>query len=413
MPRPLPKRYLAIVALLLVATNAHAQQGPQLENWPEWVQEAMQTESRRMKFRKVVTSDESLHIKLPGKPEVPEAFDGGWYFASDIKANSPLECYIWNQSMDLATLANFLAESNIEALANTHGAVTERQVFHTESGAIASMPYLALEWMYVVQAEPQPLAAFTKVRVATKGDVSFGCAHNYLGYRETFAKAFAEFVTTAEYEDATATPYYEEIAQLEMNGVGTGIAYTSYTADAEGDIKVYYVDSSLVAVDPSTVVATDSYTITYSMDDGELINAYSINVENGEISSDLSLERDDAGTWIVSGTTQGKSLNREIDASLSPASELRQLEIARNLFAGDKTTDNALVWVPSIDPTRLLETTITRDDAEVERQAVLVLGPVSYTGRFDEDGNMVESDMQIGPVTINIRRIWSAGSLSR
>ena len=47
--------------------------------------------------------------------------------------------------------------------------------------------------------EDQLMVGFTKVRAATKGEVSLVCAHNYLGYRETFADAFGEFITSAEY----------------------------------------------------------------------------------------------------------------------------------------------------------------------------------------------------------------------
>jgi hypothetical protein len=147
--------------------------------------------------------------------------------------------------------------------------------------------------------------------------------------------------------------------------------------------------------------------------DGALINAQSIGVENGEITSRLSLERGENDVWVSSGTLQGKEISTEIDGTLTPASELEQIALTKDLFAGEETSASALIWAADIDPTRFMETTITRDDADVTRQAILTLGPLNITGRFDEDGNMRDAAMAVGPVSIEIRRLWSNGSLDR
>lgn len=412
MPRPLPPLLLiTLIALLLASPVTRAQHDP-LSGWPDWVRDSMQAESRRMKFRAVATPDDALRSKLPGKPADPEAFDGGWYFASDIKAQSPLECYIFTGSMDLASLANLMAETNIETITDTHGPLVTRQIFHTGSGEVAGMPYLALEWLYTVKSETQNMVAFTKVRAATKGEVSIACAHNYLGYRDTFARAFAEFVSNAEYADDTPAPYFEEIAQIDVTGLGTGVAYNSYTIDEDGDIKMYAVESSLMATDPATLITSDSYSITYSTPNGQLINAIDISLENGEITSDLRLELNDDDLWVSSGTLQGKTFEAVLDGARSPTSELQQIDMARELFSGDETTKTAHLWIPGIDPSRLLESTMTRD-ATAEQQAIMTMGPMTATGRFDDEGLLEESDMTIGPVTINLRRIWTNGSFSR
>ncbi len=304
-----------------------------------------------------------------------------------------------------------IAEANIEAVAGSRDNVGNRRVFHVGAGEVAGLPYLALEWIYTVEQNGQSMVGFTKVRAATKGERAFVCNHNYLGYRETFATAFTEFVTGTEVDDGTPQPFYEEIATLDMNGLGAGVTYASYTTDEDGDIRLYTAEAAIMPVDPATITTSDSYTVTFASPDGALINAHEIGVENGEITSNMTLQRNDAGTWISSGMLQGKDLEFDIDGALQPASEWRQLAIARNLFASDETSASLLVWTPSIDPTGFLEAGMTRDDAEVERQAILTLGPISYTGRFDTSGNLENADMTIGPMALRIERIWSRGSL--
>ena len=405
---------IMIVTVFLGSVDSHAATNEQaLDSWPDWLKEAMGKETRRPKFRKIEAPDGSFVSKLPGKHDAPSAFDGGWYFSSDIKAGSPLECYIWNESLDLASLTSYLANTSIESLAETHGTVSERTVFHTDAGEIAGVPYLALEWFYLIQGDEQALAAFTKVRAAVKGDIAFACSHSYLGYRETFEKAFAEFVSNAVYEKTSPTPYYEEITKVDMGEFGTGVAHTQYTVDEAGDLKMYLLDASITAVDSSTIITSDSYTISFSQPDGTLINAHSIGVENGEVTSQLSLERGENDMWVSSGTLQGKEISTEIDGTLRPASELEQIALAKDLFAGEETSASALIWAAEVDPTRFIETTITRDDADVARQAILTLGPLSITGRFDDHGNMRDAEMAIGPVSVEMHRLWSNGSLDR
>ena len=230
-----------------------------LDDWPAWTREAMTTEARRLKFRRVETPDDSVRTRLPGKTEAPQAMDDGWYFISDIKAESPLECYLFTSSRDLATLIDVIAEASIEAIAGGHDNAGNRRVFHIGAGEVAGLPYLSLEWIYTVQQDGQTMVGFTKVRAAAKGDRAFACNHNYLGYRETFARAFAEFVTSTDMDDMTTQPFYEEIARLDMNGFGTGVVYASYSTDDEGDIHMYASEASLMPVDAATISTSDSW----------------------------------------------------------------------------------------------------------------------------------------------------------
>jgi hypothetical protein len=43
----------------------------------------------------------------------------------------------------------------------------------------------------------------------------------------------------------------------------------------------------------------------------------------------------------------------------------------------------------------------------------MTLGPLTYTGRFDASGNLAEANVNVGPVSMRIERIWSQGSLLR
>ena len=411
------RNHLSLLAIALVLfTVPSAATAQSLEGWPDWVRDSMQDEIKRLKFRTVETPDGSIRTELPGKSKEPVLNDDVWYFATDIKAGSPVECYLFTSSRDLATLTDAMANANMNAIAGQHGSIGTRRIYFLDGGEIGGNPFLAMEWLYTVQGADQTLVGFTKVRAAAKNDLAYLCAHNNIGYRDTLTRIFEAFVVNARVPGQADAPFYEEIATVDMrgmDGMSGGVIYASYTLDDEGYVRAYIADASLTPVDASTVSTGDSFTVTFTTPDGTMVNAVDVTVENGELVSNMSLERNAEGNWISSGTLQGKDISVELPGDIEPISELQQVTMARELFESDATSIDAKLWVPAIDPTQFLDTKMTRDDADVARQAILTLGPLSYTGRFDEDGNMYDATLAIGPVALDIERIWSRGSIRR
>ena len=71
-----------LVAVLLLGTiPSLAQTAEGTAGWPAWLQQAMAEESLRIRTRSVDVADGRYKFKLAGKPEKPEAIDGGWYLA--------------------------------------------------------------------------------------------------------------------------------------------------------------------------------------------------------------------------------------------------------------------------------------------------------------------------------------------
>ena len=402
-------KYIA-VTLLLGPIPSLAQTAEDPAGWPAWLQQAMAEESLRIRTRSVNVDDGRYKFKLAGKPEKPEAIDGGWYLASDIKAESPLECYVFDDDMNLATLVVTLADLNIDATSNANGPVDNKSIYFLDAGAIDGVPYIALEWIYTVGEAPNALVGFTKVRAAINNGLPQACSHNVLGYRETFARAFEKFVRSARHTRNSAQPYYVEVLQQNLGDQAVGVAWMTYTLDDDGDTEVRTMDSVLIPVDNSTISFTDSSTLSFSTPDGRLINEYTVLVENGELVTDLELGRGDDGNWSVSGTFQGKLIAQTIDGEFEPLSDLGQMRTAKELFAGDQATSTIDIWAPQIDPTQFLQASLSRDDGEIELRGKIVLGPMSMTAQFDMFGSILSSSMQMGAAEFRIDRVWVHGT---
>ncbi len=400
---------LTATLLAFTATAAQAQQ----DDWPDWLNKAMSKESKRLKYKEVSTDDEKYSFRLAGKPGDSGAFEGGYYWESDIKGEAVLECYVFTEPSDLAALVSNLTELGIEsqAEANGGGPVANRSVAHLDAGAINGAPFLAIEWVYTMGEAPNTLVGYSKVRAARNGDIIQACSHNFTGYRDTFAKAFEEFVSSAQQPASDMPAYYEEVALMRLGEQNIGVAHSTFRMDDEGDTQIITHTTSIVPVAPGVVSNDDATTTSWSTADGLLINSYSASAQNGELSHDLQLRRDDEDNWQVTGEMQGKPIAATIDSALQPQSEVGQMRAAATLFAGEEQQTTFLAWLPDADPTKILEGSITRDDAEVANQGTLAVGPLSMSTRFDESGSVVSANISIGAAVMTLERIWKHGEL--
>jgi hypothetical protein len=406
----MPNPYLLATALTLLGLSTV--QAQDMTGWPDWLVEAMAKESKRLKSQTVDTDDKQYRFQVAGKINASSPFDGGWYVETDIKSEAPLECYVFTDQMDLATLLNNLAEASIEAQAESNnGPVGNKSVSILDAGAIDDAPYLAIEWIYTVGEPPNALVGYTKVRAALNRDIAQACTHNYVGYRQTFADAFEDFVRTTELPDAETTPYYEEIALQTLGEQNIGIAQLRFTHDADGDTEINLVTSSLVPVGPGAVTTEDSTTLSWSTPEGALISAHTATSQNGELVDNLQISRNDDGDWQVNGLFQGKEIAETIAGDVQPLTDLGAMRTTRALFAGKESESAFPLWVSDADPTQFLEGRVIRDDAEVAGRGRMQLGPLSMTAQFDDNGSATSATLNVGSAVISLTRLWARGAI--
>lgn len=405
----------AVALVTLAWPGAYAEQASaDTQAWPQWLSDAMAQESRKLKASKVKFGDGVVKTRLAGKPAgKPQPIEDGWFIGSDIGSDAPLECWVFTTVVDPASMAANIAELTMQAMAQKYGPVSNRGLYHVDAGAYGSVPYLALEWLYAVGEPPNKRVGLTKVRVAIDQEASFVCAHNSLGYRETFAAAFEQFVRKAEFDDSAATPYYGEVVLQKVGGQAVGISRSSFALDEDGDTRITTIESSLIPVDGATLQTSDTWYVSFSRPDGTLINQQLAKTENGELAMNLSLAPNEEGDWSVSGTFQGKEITGEIDGAEQPMSELGQMLAVRDLMADPERQSATLsVWAPEADPTRFLEADVELDPVRrTDGHGHLKLGALDIAAQFDDSGSLRSGAMQAGATEITLERVWVGGHL--
>ena len=381
--------------------------------WPGWLVDAMAQESLMLRARKVELGDGVINTRLAGKPAAdPQSTPDGWYVTRDIGTASPLECWAFTTVVDPATMANNIAEQSMLASEQVNGPLGDRNLYSVDAGAYDGAPFVALEWFYSVGEAPNKLVGLAKVRVAIKDGYSFACAHNFLGYRQTFALAFEQFVREAKFDSTEAAPYYAEIFVQRIGEQVIGVSRTSFNVDAEGDTQISMMETSMMPVDGSTLAVADTWHSSWSTPEGELINQRAEKSENGELTMNLSLDPLDDGNWSVSGTLQGKAIDYQVDGAMAPMSELGQMLTVQRLMADpSRKSANISVWVPAADPTRFLQAEVALDPKSADGRGRLVMGPLNISAQFDQSGSLMTGTVQAGAAEVVMDRIWVSGRL--
>jgi hypothetical protein len=400
------------LAVSAVLATAHART-PDTSAFPPWLKDALAQEAEKLKSAKVKIDDGWLRSRLAGKlTQKPTALEGGWYLASDIGTDAPLECWVLEDPVDPATLAASLASATMQQTADASGGLGERNIFFVDAGAYDGAPYLALEWLYQVGQAPDARVGLTKIRVAVTQGTTLACGHNNPGYRETFARAFEGFVRETRVNREAPEAYYQEVLVQRIGEQPVGFAHTSFTLDAEGDTQIDTMESVLIPVDAATLSTSDSRSTSFSTADGSLINQSSAVSENGQLTMMLSLSPHEEGGWQLSGTYQGKTLEQEIVSDARPITELGQMLAVRDLLADDQQSVTMDVWVPQADPTQFIPAAVSRDGADDgPGAATLTMGPMSVAAHFDPNGSMAHGRLLDSPMDMQLERVWADGAL--
>jgi hypothetical protein len=406
--------YTTLAALLLAIaafSPAQAQQAPELPaDWPDWLKQDMSREADIDQFTPFSVAGEAFRGRVPGKLSAKPVEDSGsWYLASRLPDAGLMECWVFEEEQDPATLMRNLGQYVVDASVQGQGQATTRQLFGVSADVIGGIPLYTLEWLYTVGEAPDTLVGLAKLRSAQFHGFTLACSHNSLGFRQTFSRVFEQLVASVQSESGTPLPYFEEVYLLSIGGSSVGFSRESFVLDEEGDTEITSLESMLVAVDAVSLSTSDTWGKSYSNAKGELINAYESTVENGELTVDMALGWSDGG-WVSSGTLQGKEFSATIDGPELPGSSLAINRAVRELVASEADASTSFhMWLPSVDPGNFFATTLTID--KPGNTGVMTQGPLEFDLVYGASGTLESATADLGGVMLRLDRVWHRGEI--
>jgi hypothetical protein len=404
------------VGLLILKPTANVSAQEPAAGLPAWLQEKLDREVRRRgKKRKVTMLEGALTGQVKAKKKVESTqYEWGTYLTLDPGSQgAPMECYVFKDPNQPAKLLPTFSETTIAAVADANKATVDvREIQSVTVDHVDGRPYLLGQWLFTLKTEGGETAAGqAKVAAGLAGATTLSCTHSEIGYSSTFKSLFTELLASLEFTGEQQSPYYKELYMMSMAGQRVGFFQNQYELDADGDHQITLVESIALPLNSSTLSTSDGSTMEWVRPDGSLINSFSVDVENGEVTRNLSLDPIDEGNWKVEGTIQGKNYAATLEGVDVVQSNLAQIQVLRDVVADPQRQTGELVgWLPDADPGGL--TRIAFSQNKDERSGTMQFGPLTMQIQIGKDGMMQSMDMDVGNgATATLERVWFDGEV--
>ena len=364
--------------------------------------------------RQIAAPDGSFRARVAAEPGTLEQVEDGWYLPLSIGTEQPVECWVYTEGADLASSLAAISDTMLDHTAEQLGGEIEaRQIHRLDAGAFGGNAWIALEWLYRLAAEGGAQAGQVKHLALDVSGGAVYCLHNETGYREAFTTVARGLAESLELAAAPAEPFYEEVFVIRIAEQPVGFTRYRFVRDAAGDVEITDTTALLIPTDRQTVQASDSIDLEWSTPDGRMIHAVAVDVEQGEVVTELHLDpsEDEDGVWVVSGSHEGE----EIDATFEAAdlrTTLGEMLALRRLLESGGETATFRSWTTGGDPTQpvtydfeLLQGGAAPGTRRVQVQG----GPMTLEGDVEPSGSFREMKAGMGPAGFEAERVYQAG----
>lgn len=381
-------------------------------DWPDWLKQEMKKEANVADTSPFSLAEAGVSGKISGViDDAPIKDDNSWYFSAKLGAAGIVECWLFTEERDPASLTTNLGRYVIDVSNSESEQSPSKQVYGLDAGHIDGNPYFAVDWLYSVGAPPNARIGLSKLRTALVDGYTVACSHNRLGYRETFNDVFQRLVASLIVKNSAIAPYYEEIYITSIAGRNVGFSRETYTLDGDGDTRIVSVESMLVPVDASSLITSDTWRTSYSTPSGEMINGYVASVENGQLVRDIALNSKD-GEWHVSGSLMDKPIEGTISSEQVPLSSLGfNLALQGLIQDSSRNKFDYYSWIPSADPVNFVLSTF--ETGKDRRTGTLTTGPLVFSIQLNEDGVPKALQTNIGGVDMVMNHAWHSADLKQ
>jgi hypothetical protein len=335
--------------------------------------------------------------------------DGFETVTADIGGSQPATCFVYDDRIDAAGSYHAMIGSIVEA-----SGVEPRAAELVDVANVNGSPLLLFHVVYAAKQNGQQGNGLLKLAIFPHDVTSLACVHDEPGFVETFrraATALAASLRKGTHRAPRDTASFAELHVARIQGRPAGFQEQRIEAQKDGTRKLVVVSTQLFNRSPTDLVGGDNQDVTVAAADGTLVSHVSVEVEGGEVSEQLKLERDGKTlSYAYSGTVSGKKLEGRFQAAKPLATDLLLARrFGRKHGNVPPAEERQLEWIPSVDP-RSASEVVYRGDPARPGAVAAQLGTFTIDGRLDVDGWLEHSEVNLGPFVLVQQRVWSRGT---
>jgi hypothetical protein len=335
--------------------------------------------------------------------------DGFETITADIGGSQPATCFVYSDRIDAAGSYHAMIGSIVE-----ESGVEPRAAELVDVANVNGSPLLLFHVFYAAKRSGQQGNGLLKLAIFPHDVTSLACVHDEPGFVQTFRRAATALAASLRKGTQRAprdTARFAELHVARIQGRPAGFQEQRIEAQKDGTRKLVVVSTQLFNRSATDLVGGDNQDVTVAAADGTLVSHLSVEVEGGEVSEQLQLEREgNTLSYAYSGTVSGKKLEGKFQAAKPLATDLLLARrFTRKSGNVPPAEERQLEWIPSVDP-RSASEVVYRGDPARPGAVAAQLGTFTIDGRLDADGWLEHSEANVGPFVLVQQRVWSRGT---
>lgn len=381
------------------------------------VEEALKREVGPLPSTAINAPDSAFvaHVESKGSPIVRQpAGDGVPYLIGvPIGTESSILCFVAPTAMPITNVMGAVLEE-----LGTKSQVKMRGIGSTDAGALFDQPYFAADVVLIADADGQQrLYQVKMMAVGLRGNGSMMCVHDEVGYRQTFRRVVTGLANSMQTATAErfGLPRYKEVFVARVDDIAIGVGESSYYEARDQQMLMTSRMAMFVPRSAEEVLVTDEVNETLADAQGAIEKQTYFDLEGGELTSNLLLDRRSARAYHVTGTHRGAPIEGELETP-GPLPDDRTM--ARRLATTLATTGGTgevriPQWAPDIAPLAVSELRVKRTGPPTAdgTPAVLEIGERRIAVVIDAQGLLSRMTAPAGDTEMTVERVFQRGTL--
>jgi hypothetical protein len=344
-------------------------------------------------------------VEGAGPPKI-ESDEHSTRITFSLGTGSDVRCFVYPRSMDVGAQLFGIVKA-IEGV--------DVQLLRPDVVLIGDRVAVFLEVQYLAKTPEGVAGGELKMMAYDHPTTPLFCMQEEVGYNATFRRVTTEMAASLRLEGTELKiPKFVEIYADSINDQPTGFTRSALLAADKGTFIYIETHVTVVPRSQKDLFVEDSLRTTSVDASGKVAEIRYAGSSGGEQTDNVTLKRIGAHEYSYSGTHRGKKIAGKLKTK-DPRGFPTEADTTRDtlkLFADKAPVSELHVeeYHPDMDPTAPVEY-VMRATSKADRKVSVTFGQVQLSGSVDAEGRMESAERSMGNATLNIRRVFTRGSL--
>ena len=386
---------------------------------PDSVRQAMTRELDPMPIRKLSFEERSITVSVeaPEEPqwqviEVEDEDDADVVSLAFAYGGGSFACYVYGDQVDPAATMGQIMQGILG------GEGIWYAVERTDAGVIDGRPYLLAETVFRKRDGDRHLWGNLLVAIGRAQFETVACWSDPPGMRETFSRIFQGVLgtintpLTARHSELVYSTI--ETTKTRAGGDLASFATTHVYVEKDGTTQHERHVSRVARTEDLHVATRDTIDIRRSTN-GRVFYGSFVAADTDSLDYNLELTADEAtpSRYAVTGQVMDKPFQASFDVP-GGLNDIRKdtREVREFMQSSAARALSIQGYSPSADPSQAIAVLVEKErSADGRFNATTAVGGVTFPVEINPQGEIVAARIKVGGVDMELRQVWSEGSL--